>query len=246
MSAQHHSTNQFEALPLALVFRTLVLMLVACIAGVLAALLVLPAWLPRVCASLLGIDPKGYWYLARVSALVAFVLLWLSIALGLGMTNRLARVWPGGPVAFDLHQHTSLLGLALALFHALVLLGDQYMNYTVAQVLIPFASKAYRPLWVGLGQIGLYLMAIVGLSFFARSITGHRFWRAIHYLSFVVFLLALAHGLLSGTDTTAVWARGMYLSSGGSVLLLAIYRGLSARFTARQYPNTRQSPRERR
>jgi len=244
MSAQHQSTNQFEDLPPALAFRTLILILVAGIAGALAALLVLPVWLPHVSASLLGPDPKAYWYLSRASALVAYVLLWLSMALGLGMTNRLARIWPGGPLAFDLHQHTSLLGLAFALLHALVLLGDHYMNYTVAQVLIPFASKAYRPLWVGLGQIGLYLMEIVGLSFFARSITGHRFWRMIHYLSFVVFLLALAHGLLSGTGTTTVWARGMYLASGGSVLFLAIYRWLFARFTARPSRDAvRTSPR---
>jgi predicted ferric reductase len=233
MSAQQQSTNQFEALPPAMAFRTLVLMLVMGVAGVLAALLVLPVWLPRVSASLLGFDPKAYWYLSRTSALVAYVLLWLSMALGLSLSTRLARLWPGGPAAFDLHRHASLLGLAFALFHALVLLGDKYLNYSVAQVLLPFASKEYRPLWVGLGQIGLYLMAVVGMSFFVRGVTGHRFWRMIHYLSFVVFLLALAHGLSSGTDSTTAWARGTYLASGGSVLFLTIYRWLTARFTAR-------------
>jgi len=234
MSAQHQSTKQFEALPPVMAFRALVVMLITGIVGVLAALLVLPVWLPHVSASLLGSDPKGYWYLSRVSGLVAYVLLWLSMALGLGMTNRLARIWPGGPLAFDLHQHASLLGLGFALLHALILLGDHYMNYSVAQLLTPFASKPYRPLWVGLGQVGLYLMAVVGLSFFARSITGHHFWRMIHYLSFVVFLLALAHGLLSGTDTTTVWVRGVYLASGASVLFLTIYRWLSAWFTERR------------
>src|SRR6185369_2460386 len=127
------------------------------------------------------------------------------------------------------HQHASLLGLAFALFHALVLMGDHYINYSLAQVLTPFASTEYRPLWVGLGQIGLYMMALVGLSFYVRGVTGHRFWRLIHYLSFAVFLLGLAHGVGSGTDTTTAWARGMYWASGGSLLFLMIYRVLSAR-----------------
>jgi hypothetical protein len=54
-----------------------------------------------------------------------------SVAFGLIMTNRMARVWPGGPTAFDLHQFTSLLGLAFAVFRGLILLGDQYIKYTV-------------------------------------------------------------------------------------------------------------------
>src|SRR5581483_8093309 len=230
---QRPTTNEFEFRSPIMVLRTLVLMLITIAAGTIAALLVLPAWLPQVSASLAGADPKGYWYLARVSALVAYVLLWLSMMLGLSMTNRLARAWPGGPAAFDLHQHASLLGLAFALFHALVLLGDHYMNYTLAQILTPFASTAYRLVWVGLGQIGLYLMAVVGLSFFVRGVTGRRFWRIIHYASFGMFLLALAHGLFSGTDSAAAWARALYWVSGGSVLFLAIYRGLAARFAPR-------------
>jgi predicted ferric reductase len=233
MSEQISNANDADMTSPAPVFRTLVLTLLAAIAGSLAALVALPAWLPQVSASLLGAEPKAYWYLSRESALVAYVLLWLSMALGLSMTNRLARAWPGGPTAFDLHQHTSLLGLAFALFHALVLLGDHYINYTLAQVLIPFGSFGYRPLWVGLGQIGLYLMAVVGLSFYMRGLIGHPFWRLIHYLSFVVFVLALAHGLFSGTDSATTWARGMYWASGGSLFFLTIYRYLSARFKPR-------------
>src|SRR5690349_14593712 len=102
-------------------------------------------------AALLG--PQSAWYLSRASAFVAYVLLWWSMVLGLSITNRLARVWPGGPTAGDLHEHASLLGLGFALLHALVLLADQYIGYTLPQILIPFASS-YLPLWVGFGQIG--------------------------------------------------------------------------------------------
>jgi predicted ferric reductase len=173
------------------------------------------------------------WYLSRASAFVAYVLLWWSMVLGLSMTNRLARLWPGGPVAGDLHEHASLLGLAFAVLHALVLLGDQYIGYTLPQVLIPFASANYEPVWVGVGQISLYLMVLVTFSFYVRRWIGARAWRALHYLSFVVFVLALVHGVFSGTDSSLSWAFWMYVGTGASVLGLTIYR-----LVARRGPTT--------
>ncbi|MBI4771872.1 MAG: hypothetical protein HY784_16030 [Chloroflexi bacterium] len=110
------------------------------------------------------------------------------------------------------------------------MIGDHYIHFSPARVLIPFASADYRPLWVGLGQIGFYLMGGVGLSFYVRRRMGARLWRLIHYLSFVVFLLALAHGLMSGTDSPSAWAQNLYWASGGSLLFLTIYRVLVSRF----------------
>jgi predicted ferric reductase len=200
------------------------LMLLAIAVGVFAALIVLPAWLPSLSSSLLEPEPRAYWYLSRSSAVVAYLLLWLSMASGITITNKLAQIWPGGPTVFDLHQYTSLLGLAFALFHAFILIGDQYINYTFGQVLMPFASVTYRPVWVGLGQLGCYMLVIVSLSFYVRRIIGHRLWRLIHFLNYVMFALALLHGLYSGTDSGEVWARGMYWGSTGSVLFLTTYR----------------------
>ena len=219
-----NSTQEFDQLPPAVRLDTLLLMLLAIAAGVLTAVVVLPSWLPGLSASLLGPEPKVYWYLSRSSAFVAYLLLWASMTTGLAISSRLARIWPGGPLAFDLHQHTSLLGLGFALFHALILIGDRYINYSLGQVLIPFASSSYRPLWVGLGQIGWYILAIVSLSFYVRRKIGHRLWRLIHFLSYAMFALALIHGLLSGTDSTAGWARVMYWGSATILLLLTIYR----------------------
>jgi len=204
----------------------------AVIIGAIAAVWMLPAWLPGLNTSLSGAEPKAYWYISRVSAFVAYALLWLAMVLGLLMTNRLARLWPGGPVAFDLHQYTSLLGLAFALFHALILLGDHYMNYRLVQVLIPFASWNYAPFWVGLGQVSLYLMAIVGLSFYVRRAVSRRTWKLIHGLSFAVFCLVLLHGLTSGSDTGTGWALSIYLFTGGSVLFLTLYRVLRSQLYA--------------
>src|SRR5574337_971091 len=187
-----------------------------------------PGTLQGLTASLAGAEPKVYWYLSRSAAFVSYGLLWCSMILGLAITNKLARVWPGGPTFAALHEHTGLLGLGFGVFHALALLGDHYIGYSLAEVLVPFAGLNYRPLWVGIGQIALYLTALVTLRFYVRRWIGQRRWRLIHYLSFVVFVLALIHGLFSGTDSASLLILMMYWASFVSVMGLIIYRALSA------------------
>jgi hypothetical protein len=210
----------------ALALETVIMVLLAVIAGALAATMLLPAWLPGLSASLLGSEPKAYWYLARSSGLVAYLMLWLSMLLGLSMRSRLAHVWPGGPTTFDLHQHTSLLGLALALFHGLILLGDRYIGFTLVMVLLPFAATDATSVWVGVGQVAFYLLTVVGLSFYVRNMIGRKVWRRLHFVSFATFLLALFHGLGSGTDSAAPLGQALYWLSGASVLFFTVYRVL--------------------
>ena len=186
---------------------------------------------PASSESLLGTQPKAFWYMARASAFVALGLLWLSTASGILITNKLARIWPGGPTAFAWHEYTSLLALAIAAFHALILIGDRFINYTLVQLVLPFGSVNYRPTWVGLGQVSFYLLAVVTLSFYARRIITHKTWRFIHFLSFALFVMVLAHGILSGTDSATPWAQAVYWFAAGSTVFLTAYRVLSKRVT---------------
>ena len=213
----------------------------AILLGLITAILLLPTWLPNLATSLGGESPKVYWYLSRATAFVSLTILWISMALGLGLSNKLARLWPGAPAAFAIHEYVSLLGLAFALLHALVLLGDHYIHFTVAQILIPFSTMDYRPLWVGIGQIGFYVWLIVAFSFYIRSRIGQKTWRIIHYFSFVMYIMGLLHGLFSGTDSQANWAGLYYWISGGSLLFLLIYRlinTLADKLTPRPKPNS--------
>lgn len=167
------------------------------------------------------------WYLSRSSAMVAFVLLWASMALGVGISNKMARIWPGAFTAFDLHQYTGLLGSAFVGVHMLALLGDTYIGYNLVQILVPFASTAYEPLWVGIGQIALYVLIPVTLSFYARKRLGTRAWRTIHGLGYGFFALSLLHGLFSGTDSHNGWALAIYGFSTLSLVALTAYRLLA-------------------
>ncbi|MEJ2599317.1 MAG: ferric reductase-like transmembrane domain-containing protein [Anaerolineales bacterium] len=201
----------------------------------------LPNWLPDLTTSVLGSQPKVYWYLSRGSALVAFILLWFSMGFGTLITNKLARLWPGGPRAFDLHEYFSLLGLGFALFHAMILLGDKYTNYNPFQILVPFASTPYRQFWVGLGQIGFYVWFLVTVTFYLRKRITKNSWRTIHLLSYGSFILALVHGIASGTDSGASWIQAMYWVAGSSLLFMFFYRLMAAVFKVkkeRRVPST--------
>jgi predicted ferric reductase len=195
------------------------------IAGFTAIILAMaPVLLPGTVQAISQTSVHAYWYISRASAFVAFALLWLSMLAGLGITSNLSRIWPGMPVSFELHRFTALLGLGFALVHALVLLGDQYSNYTLAQLLVPFLGSNYRPEWVGFGQLSFYLLGVVAFSFYVRDRLGAHVWRLIHMLSFALFVMVMLHGIKSGTDTGNLLAIALYVSSALSVAVCAIYR----------------------
>jgi predicted ferric reductase len=177
------------------------------------------------------VSSHDIWYLDRASGLTAYGLLWISVVWGLFSSLRLARSWPGGGIAFDLHEHASLLALGFALLHAILLLAERQFGLSLFELLVPFAP-ARHALPLGLGQIALALLGVVTVSHYLRRRIGQRAWRLLHYASFAVFLLALVHALWAGTDSTSVGMRLFYAVTGSSVLFLTIYRLLSA-FDAR-------------
>ncbi len=214
-------------------FQSMLVFLLAVFFGLVAVAYVLPIWLPGITNSFMGPNPKAYWYLSRGSGFVALGLLWTSMMLGLGITNKMARTWPGIPPAMAIHEYVGVLGLLFTGFHALILLGDTYSKYLLVQLLVPFGSHQYRPIWVGLGQLGFYAWFIIALAFYIRRAIGKKTWRVIHILSFACYMVALIHGLMSGTDAGTTWAVEFYWITGGWFLFMLIYRILASRKTAR-------------
>ena len=114
------------------------------------------------------------------------------------------------------------LALGFILLHIVVLFFDSYMPYNLAQVLVPFLSP-YRPLWVGIGVIGLYLSLLVTVTFYLRGRIGMQAFRSIHVLSLVAYLGVTLHGLLSGTDTSLISVLGLYAGTFLVVVFLLAY-----------------------
>jgi predicted ferric reductase len=163
------------------------------------------------------------WYAARAGGMVAFVLLTLGVVLGLTLSAR-ARMegWPRFAVE-DVHRFVGLLTGAFVAIHVLVLLLQSYVPFSVADLVVPFAAS-WKPLPTALGVVGMELMIALALTNRYRRELPYRFWRRAHYLNFAVWLLALAHGIASGTDTTALWGAALYAVCGGAVAGLTVWR----------------------
>jgi hypothetical protein len=216
-------TENIKSNPTSSSVQPIVLIFLLVVAGLLIALPLLPGWTSNLSFSFTGNAPRIYWYLSRSAGIVALTILWASMAFGLGLTNKLARLWPGAPTAFAIHEFVSLLGIAFVAYHALVLMGDHYTDFSLPKLLVPF-SIDWLPTWIGLGQLGFYIWLFVALSFYVRQRIGQKVWRMIHYANFATYVMGLLHGLFTGTDSSTIWARGYYLISGGSLLILLVYR----------------------
>lgn len=174
----------------------------------------------------LSSDTKAYWYMARAGGIVGYVLLWLSVVWGLTLSTKITNGLVPAPIAYGLHEFLSLGTILFAVGHALVLLGDQYIGFDIFHLALPFIAP-YRPLWTGLGTIGLYLSAILVGSFYLRKQIGQKTWRTLHYLTFGAYLLVLTHGIMAGSDSGLGVMKLMYFSTGFSVLFLVYYRLLT-------------------
>ena len=163
------------------------------------------------------------WYVTRVSALLAYLALTGSVVYGLLLSTRILDRIAHRAVSFTLHQDLSSIALALALVHAAVLMLDRSVPYSPLEVVVPF-SGPYRPIWVGIGQVTLGITIVVLLSFYVRKRIGQPTWRRLHYLSFVAFFGATAHGLMAGSDTSADWVFLGYLGMTVVVVFLFVYR----------------------
>ena len=216
--------NQRDIFVIVIVITVVMFFLLGALAAALLGMIAAPSFVLAWLNAMFGATPKVFWYISRMSGLMAYFLVWLSVMLGLSVTNKLGRLWPGGPAVVDLHQFTSLLALSFVAVHIVVLLGDQYIGYSLSQLLIPFASAEYRPFWVGLGQLAAYIAIPVSASFYLRKHIGYAMWRTIHYGTFLLYALVTVHSLMSGTDTQNPLMLGMYAVTGVSVLVMLFYR----------------------
>jgi len=139
------------------------------------------------------------WYVARASGLIAWALLAGSVVWGLLMTSRLMRRRVKNSWLLDLHRWLGGLALVFTIVHVVAILGDTYVHFGLASVLVPFAAQ-WHPVAVAWGVASLYLLAAVELTSLIRRHLNYRWWKRVHFLSLPLFVTATAHGMSAGTD----------------------------------------------
>ena len=173
--------------------------------------------------SLFGLNTvQIWWYATRAAGLIAYLLLWFSTVWGLAVPSKLVSPLLEQTYTYDFHQFISLLSIGFTVLHILVLMVDQYLPFSIWQILIPFIAP-YRPFWVGIGVISFYIILLVTITFYLRSYIGMSTFRYIHTFSLVGYLGATLHGLFTGTDGGLPGMQIIYLGSGLVVLILTAH-----------------------
>jgi methionine sulfoxide reductase heme-binding subunit len=176
---------------------------------------------------------QAMWYVTRAAGILSYILLWLSTVWGLAVSNKILDPVLHRSFTYGFHEFLSLLAIGFIFLHVGVLLADKYLPFSVAQILVPFAAP-YRPVWVGIGTIGLYLTLLVSITFYIRKWIGQKTFRAIHLVSYLAFIAAALHGLFAGTDSPLPTVQAMYLLTTLSVVFLTVYRIMTSRRLARR------------
>lgn len=167
------------------------------------------------------------WVVERLFAFMAYIAMTASVVYGLLLSTKILDAIAHRPITFSLHQDLASIGVGFAAIHGMLLALDQTMPFTLAQIAVPGLAP-YSPIWVAVGQVGFYLMAIVVASFYLRRRIGQRAWRTLHYVTFLAFVGATVHGVAAGTDSASPWAWWLYVGSTVLVVFLLVYRiGLS-------------------
>jgi sulfoxide reductase heme-binding subunit YedZ len=151
------------------------------------------------------------WFLARAAGFVALLSASLTVALGAaGSSSRR----DGRIVTQLVHRSAAAVTLAMLGLHAVLLVVDRFVDVSMVGALVPFTA-GYRAVALGLGTLALYIFVVVAATGVLRgrlaaSARATSAWRVVHLSAYAAWALAMAHGILAGTDTLRGWALAMY------------------------------------
>jgi methionine sulfoxide reductase heme-binding subunit len=169
------------------------------------------------------VNSTALWYATRASGLVALILLTLTMVLGMTTATRArARNWPGFAQQ-EMHRRISMLAVVFVGIHVLTSVLDTFVNISWAAIVVPFTSS-YARFWVGMGAISLDLMIAVFVTSLLRARMRPGTWRAIHWLAYLSWPVALAHTFGMGTDSHEGWVIVLGVVCVASVAAAMVWR----------------------
>lgn len=172
---------------------------------------------------------EALWALGRGTGIVGLALMTISVVLGiLTRSGRPAFGMPRFAVTL-VHRNASLLGTVFILIHIVSLLFDPYAQLDVVDFFVPFLGD-YSVFWLGLGTVAFDLLLAIIITALLRNRIGPRLFKAVHWGTYAMWPIALAHSLGTGTDA---FSTGFLVFAGLCTAAVAgalIWR-LSARFT---------------
>ena len=129
----------------------------------------------------------------------ALVALTATVAAGLIATDRIIMTAGHRIVAQAIHRALALLAMAFLATHIVLEVLQGYAR--IVDAMVPFLNP-HRTFYVGLGTIASDLLVVIAATgIMRRRFTGAArpgLWRALHWMSYAAWPMAIVHGLLAG------------------------------------------------
>ena len=163
------------------------------------------------------------WFATRGFGVVSLLLLTAIVVLGVaGATRWRSPRWPRFVVA-GLHRNLTLLALVFIVLHVITTVADGYAPISLLSAVVPFTSP-YRPVWLGLGAVAFDLLLALTITSLLRARIGYGRWRALHWLAYASWPIALVHGLGTGTDARVTWMQVLTVACVAGVAVAVLRR----------------------
>jgi predicted ferric reductase len=181
------------------------------------------------------VSGRELWYLTRSTGIVALALLTVTLVMGVAAAGNWARPrWPSF-VTQGLHRNLSLLAVVFVFVHVMTTVVDGYVPVGWLNAFVPFTSP-YKRSRLGLGAVAFDFILALVLTSLVRRRLNQKLWRAVHWLAYAAWPVALVHGLGAGTDATTVvmhWITAASIVAVGAAAAWRLTRGWPWRLAAR-------------
>jgi len=170
------------------------------------------------------------WITGRALGIAGYLALCALVALGIWIRHPWRFRWPllHAETRLRLHVTLAVATLCLVLGHLSALASDAYAGVGWRGALIPGLSQ-YRTFAVALGVTAFFFMVLLSITARSAGRLVGRNWLSTHRLALATFVLVWFHGVLAGTDTSAL--RALYVVTGAGVAALAVTRYVAVRPT---------------
>jgi hypothetical protein len=167
-----------------------------------------------------------YMYSEFYMGVLTLVALSITIMIGLVATDRLVLSIRQRVLLQSAHRTTGLIAVTSLVIHVWTKIAESHIS--MIDVFIPFLDQGNR-LYVGFGTLSGWIMVLVMWTGIARSRFVGRgkpwMWRSIHAISYLMWPIALVHGLAAGRPAKP-WVIVSYI-----VCILAVLIGLAVRLS---------------
>jgi DMSO/TMAO reductase YedYZ heme-binding membrane subunit len=139
------------------------------------------------------------WYIVRAAGLIAYLLLAMSVGIGL-----LRKIDPKRfSHIFRIHCDVSYFALAFTFLHAATTLLDKYQWNLGLSEAFWFDFSSSTSTMLSLGVLAFYLMAIISATSLTPKVMAkfkRKRWHLLHLAAYGAYVFVVAHSFVLGTD----------------------------------------------